>query len=337
MIDASTSMNVEDIRPNRFERAINLSRHFVKRSAGHLISIVLFSDIHKRIIPFTDDIDLLDSRLEGLKNNSKRSGASNISQSLQEVLKYFNEDRGEKKIHGNILLITDSEENGNIFNIEKNLEVNLAVLAVGTKIGGKVPMKTKRGNFIGYKKFKGKYVISKINEDGLKKIGENFKSFNFWIVESYAFPTKEVLSFFRENFYKSIQKRSHSQRPVLANYLLILSIIFFVFSAILSRKKTFVAMFAFLFFSPNFVKSKESKLDEKIENFKKKGMGINEKADLGTKFLQNKKIEEGQTIYKEVLSSNEEIKRKREVIINLGTSYLLLKKEERHLIFLEIL
>ena len=70
ILDSSSSMLAEDVRPSRFGKAIQLARHFVKNAAGHRISIVLFSDIQKRLIPFTDDIDLLDSRLAALEKTN---------------------------------------------------------------------------------------------------------------------------------------------------------------------------------------------------------------------------------------------------------------------------
>lgn len=70
ILDSSASMLAEDVRPSRFGKAIQLARHFVKNAAGHQVSIVLFSDIQKRLIPFTDDIDLLDSRLAALEKTN---------------------------------------------------------------------------------------------------------------------------------------------------------------------------------------------------------------------------------------------------------------------------
>ena len=63
IIDASESMLVEDIKPNRFQKSLLMARHFVKNSIGHKIALVLFSDTQKQLVPFTDDIDLLESRI----------------------------------------------------------------------------------------------------------------------------------------------------------------------------------------------------------------------------------------------------------------------------------
>ena len=49
VIDTSSSMLAEDVRPNRFEKALMLAKHFVRRAYGHQVGIVVFSDIQKII------------------------------------------------------------------------------------------------------------------------------------------------------------------------------------------------------------------------------------------------------------------------------------------------
>jgi len=65
MIDTSASMLAEDIHPNRLHKAILIARHFLKNIVGHQVSVLLFSDFTKSLIPFTEDYDLLDARLAG--------------------------------------------------------------------------------------------------------------------------------------------------------------------------------------------------------------------------------------------------------------------------------
>lgn len=83
LIDTSASMLAEDVRPNRFEKAILLAKHFMKKAAGHQISVVVFSDGQKRIIPFTKDRDLLEARLDTLDRLNLERGEINITSSEQ--------------------------------------------------------------------------------------------------------------------------------------------------------------------------------------------------------------------------------------------------------------
>ena len=74
MIDNSASMLVEDVRPNRLKKSLLMARHFIKKAFGHRISLVLFSDTQRQIVPFTDDIDLLDARVAAIEKKPWREG-----------------------------------------------------------------------------------------------------------------------------------------------------------------------------------------------------------------------------------------------------------------------
>ena len=155
LIDSSTSMLAEDVRPNRFVKALQLARHFVKNSAGHQVSIVLFSDIQKRLIPFTDDIDLIDSRLAALEKTNSVAGGSNISQAIEEAIQYFEFDSSEDNSKsGNMLVFTDAEESEGAFKVNIPANINLAVIGVGTLKGANIPLRWEDGSFSYFKNWK---------------------------------------------------------------------------------------------------------------------------------------------------------------------------------------
>ena len=138
MIDTSASMLVEDIKPSRFKRSLFMAKHFVKKAVGHQVAIVLFSNIQKRIVPFTDDIDLLDARISGLETLDISRGGSNIAKAIQESLQYFKSSEHDAgKMSGNILIFSDSEETSTPFDVSIPEKVNVAFVGVGTLNGGK--------------------------------------------------------------------------------------------------------------------------------------------------------------------------------------------------------
>lgn len=238
ILDSSASMLSEDIRPSRFAKAIQLARHFVKNAAGHQISIVLFSDIQKRLIPFTDDIDLLDSRLAALEKTNAVSGGSNISQAIAEATGYF-QTEDQKAASGNILVFTDAEESEGAFEADLGSSVNLAVVGIGTAKGGNIPLRWEDGSFRGYKTVKGEPVITKLDEDYIKKIGKNVKNYKYWIANSYSLPTDEILSFFRGTYSKTNGKGDMRVRPVFSHLILIPAIILYCISVLLGRFGSF--------------------------------------------------------------------------------------------------
>jgi Ca-activated chloride channel family protein len=237
MIDTSTSMLAEDVRPSRFVKSLQMARHFVKSAAGHQISIVLFSDIQKRLIPFTDDIDLLDSRLAALEKTNAVSGGSNISQAIEEALQYFEFDSSDddKSKAGNMLVFTDAEESEGEFKTHVPPNVNLAMVGVGTLKGSNIPLRWDDGSFRGYKTFNGEPVVTKLDENFLKKMAKNAKSYKYWIANSYSLPTDEIMNFFRAAYNKKQSTGDMRVRPVYSHYILIPAIILYCFSVLLGR------------------------------------------------------------------------------------------------------
>lgn len=238
ILDSSASMLAEDVRPSRFSKAIQLARHFVKNAAGHQVSIVLFSDIQKRLIPFTDDIDLLDSRLAALEKTNAVSGGSNISQAIAEAVGYFDFD-DKKSAVGNILVFTDAEESEGGFDAELGSNINLAVVGVGTAKGGNIPLRWDDGTFRGYKTSKGEPVITRLDEAYIKKIGKNVKNYKYWIANSYSLPTDEIMNFFRGTYNKAHGKGDMRIRPVFSHLILIPAIILYCVSVVFGRFASF--------------------------------------------------------------------------------------------------
>lgn len=241
IIDSSASMLAEDVRPNRFQKSLLLARHFVKKAAGHQIAIVLFSDTQKRLVPFTDDIDLLDARVAGLSKIRIENGGSNIKQAIAESLQYFKaQDSNVENISGNILIFTDSESNEESFNFKIPDSVNIAMIGVGTARGAPIPIRSKDGVFRGYKRFNNEKVISKLDENFLKSFSKVADNYKYWISTSFSIPTEKILDFFRNQHKRKLSKGLVRSRPVYSKYVLLPAILSMIAALILQLKPTLV-------------------------------------------------------------------------------------------------
>lgn len=248
LIDSSASMLAEDVRPNRFSKALLLVKHYVKKAAGQQISLVVFSDNQKRIIPFTKDIDLINARIGSLENLNLGRGGTGLSQAIQESVEYFRSSQGE--LSGNILIFSDAEETELSFDLKVPDEITVAMIGVGTLKGAPIPLRNSRGEFTGNKKFKGQVVISKLSEKMLEGLGDKIKNYKFWTATSYSLPTEEILSFFNRVDDAKKSKTQYRIKPVLSNYLLIPGVLILLFSFLLNFRNTFV-MGSLLFLSTN--------------------------------------------------------------------------------------
>ncbi len=328
LIDKSASMLVEDVRPNRFKKAVMMARHFVKKAAGHQISIIVFSDTHKRVVPFTDDIDLLDSILGGLLGLDINVGGSQLSLAITEATSYFN--LGKEYTGGNLLVFTDGEEHNTLENFKLNEDVNLAIVGVGTLNGGPIPLRRTGGGFQGYKKFNGKEINSRLNEENIKDFVNRTKNSKYWISLSYSLPTDEILDFFRLKFQSKLSKGQTRVRPVLVKYIVIPAVLIYLLSFIFSLRRSYVALSLFfaLLSYPDYSKAQDkeepSPQDVKaamlLNKMKSGDLDETSRLKVAEELLKLNKAKESSTIYQETIKNINKFPN--EALLNMGTSLL---------------
>ncbi len=314
IIDTSLSMLVEDVRPSRLEKAIIVARHFVKNTYNGQTSIVLFSDNQKKYVPFTDDIDLLDAKLSALSDGNIAGGGSNLNQALMESIGYLKEFSNGDPV-GNILVLTDGEDHDPLKFNEAYDKVALAVVGVGTVSGGPIPLRDEQKRFIGHKEIHGEKIISKLDEEGIKALSKNFKTFQYWIATSYSLPTDEISDFFNASYEKHLKDDSMTMRPVYSHYAVVLAVAFMLLSVVFFNMRTFKAMFCFALMTmlcfpvAKATDGRERKIIQVNENdpnvdllekFKTKNITRNEKIFLASQLLEKNDYKNAQIIYDEV-------------------------------------
>jgi len=318
LIDSSASMLVEDVRPNRIKKAGLVARHFVRNSFGHQVSLSVFSDIQKKIVPFTDDIDILESRLATLMETSPK-GSSNLTLAIKETIQYFRTKDGFSA--GNILLITDGEEHSTI-DMELPKQINLAVVGLGSEKGGKIPLRRRDGSFLRYKKHQGQEVVSKINKKFFEEIIAKSASGKVWYVQSYGLPTNEILDFFNKAHKSAFTKGTFRQRPVKGYFLIKIGIVLFVLSVIFSRFKSLVPVLLICIFNlSTMANQNEIEKNYLLNKFKKGQISKIEKLRLAEIFSQEKGQEKkALKLYQKSLKDID--KEKTEDVFNFATTLL---------------
>tara|TARA_Y100001936_G_scaffold252650_1_gene313305 strand:+ start:7107 stop:8828 length:1722 start_codon:yes stop_codon:yes gene_type:complete len=305
LIDASASMLAEDVRPNRFEKATLLAKHFIKKAVGHQVSVVVFSDGQKRIVPFTKDMDLVEARLNTLKELDLDRGGTGLSMALQESIQYF--INSEQRPFGNILVITDAEETDGGLNLNVPDGISVAIVGVGTAKGAPIPIRNSRGVFRGNKKFKGETVISKLDETFLKKLGEKIKHFQYWVASSYSLPTEQILNFFSRSYKTKKSEDDFRIKPVLANYLLLPGVFMLILAFVMKNGKSFAVAALLICSMDSFGNNsppepqKNEVILELEERFARNELGPKGKKKLASELLRQGFSEEATTLYKEVL------------------------------------
>ncbi len=237
LMDTSASMLAEDVQPSRLSKAVLLAKHFARKAAGQQISIVAFAEIQKKIVPFTSDLDLIDARLESIKNLKNQNGSSAISVSIQESIQYFKET--SENPAGNILVITDGEETADSLGLKIPKEIKLAFVGIGTERGGRIPLDDRQGFRFGYKKNRGQDVVTKLNEGFFKQIVADVPEAKYWLVNTYSLPTDEIKEFFSGIGGKNKSERDMTIRPVKMEVFVIPAIVLLIFAFLLKMIRVY--------------------------------------------------------------------------------------------------
>jgi Ca-activated chloride channel family protein len=320
LIDTSTSMLVEDVRPNRLEKAVLVAKHFVRKAVGHHVSVMVFADITKKLVPFTTDIDLLDARIDSVKQLRNMNAGTSIGIAIEEAVRYF--DVKDKTVIGNIVVITDGEDNADTEAFKVPDGINLALVAIGTKEGGTVPMRDNSGMYYGVKRSLGVNVISKLNEDFFKSAVKDQKNATYFFAQSYDLPTDQILNFL--NSKKAESKEGENViRPVAMERWAIPGLLLMGLAFGLRFFRPF-ALSILLISGLGFAEEKKeipADILKRISQLKAGELDQKEKINLADQLIKIKEHDLAQKLYQENLEG-ENLKENEESFFNWATSEL---------------
>ena len=169
LIDVSPSMLVEDISPNRLERARREIVDFIKVVQGDRVGLVAFAGAAFTQCPLTLDYAALEMFLDALQPDLIPVPGTDLGGAIELGLSAFDAESATDKV---MLLITDGEDNE-----KRGLAAARRAAAAGTKIyifgigdagGGPIPELDGGGGF--KKDSQGKLILSKLEEKGLREI-----------------------------------------------------------------------------------------------------------------------------------------------------------------------
>ncbi|RPI69668.1 MAG: VWA domain-containing protein [Ignavibacteriales bacterium] len=186
LLDVSLSMQAEDIKPNRLEKAKFQITNLINRLRGDRIGLVIFSGEAYVQFPLTTDYSAANLFLSAVDFNSVPQPGTAIASAISLALKSFNKEDPTEKV---IIIITDGEDHeGDINSVvtEANTAgVKIFTIGLGSTGGSPIPVYNAKGDQTGFKTDKqGNVVLTKLNEETLKQIsssagGEYFRGSNY--------------------------------------------------------------------------------------------------------------------------------------------------------------
>ena len=193
-LDVSKSMLVEDVKPNRLTKGIQVLFETIKSLKGDRVGIIVYAGESYPLVPLTLDYKIVKSLLKKIDTEMVSTQGTDLSSAISLSLNYFNNDKRSKSL----FILSDGEDHEKTYTsvVEKSNKKNIIIntICIGTLQGGPIPVKKRGKKIVEYKKIKNKNVISKINIDALKKIALNSKG-NFIFSSS----NQKIINFIKNN------------------------------------------------------------------------------------------------------------------------------------------
>lgn len=170
VLDLSLSMNAEDIKPSRLERAkLKLTDILKQKKEGQTALVAFAGDAHV-VSPLTIDNKTIISLLPALDITIMPLSGSHINDALSSAAELL---KNSGFMHGDILLMTDGIDEQHLKKVRKKINslrnqgYNLSIIGIGSRAGSPIPMPGS-GGFI--KDSSGQVVLSKLNTAPLKEL-----------------------------------------------------------------------------------------------------------------------------------------------------------------------
>ena len=170
-VDVSTSMNAEDVKPSRLEKAKFEISQMIRQLKGDRISLIVFAGSSHMYLPLTTDYEAARLFLDQIDTNMIPTQGTALSSALQTGLSAFTEDESKYKV---LVLVTDGEDHeGQAIDLASKASdrgMIIHTVGVGTESGSLIPVIGKNGIREYKRDNTGRLVTSILNENILNEI-----------------------------------------------------------------------------------------------------------------------------------------------------------------------
>ena len=175
-LDASRSMEVTDVRPNRWAIMTNAVDSFLQKQVGDRVGIISFAGRAYLNAPLTFDTVALRTTLRYLSPDAfMDEQGSDFADVVDRAGRYFESNNISTRV---LIIISDGEQfEGELMpNVYKwaHKGLKLVTVGIGTTTGGRVPLPQSLGGGEA-RNSSGQVVISRLNEINLKRMANASK------------------------------------------------------------------------------------------------------------------------------------------------------------------
>jgi Ca-activated chloride channel family protein len=171
VLDVSTSMLAQDIKPSRLERAKHEISKFIQKLSSDRVGLIAFAGDAFVHCPLTLDYSAARMFLQHMDPSLIPTQGTNISEALRKAIKAFDQKERKYKV---MVIITDGESHAGdpVSWAEKAAEEGIIIftVGVGSPKGVPIPIKSRDDSKVYKKDRKGNIVMTKVDEVTLEKI-----------------------------------------------------------------------------------------------------------------------------------------------------------------------
>jgi len=172
-VDVSRSMLVEDIKPNRLEKAKRLVSETLNTLTGDRIGIIAYAGQAYPQLPITTDYGAGKMFLQGMNTNMLSSQGTAIGAAIELASSFFDDDSQTNRV---LVILSDGENHENgitepALALAQRNGIQVFTMGIGTAKGGPIPEQTPRGRVF-KKDAQGEVIVSRLNREELLRIAE---------------------------------------------------------------------------------------------------------------------------------------------------------------------
>ncbi len=173
-LDVSRSMLVEDVQPNRLERARQLINRMLPQMANDQVGLIAFAGKAFPVVPMTPDKSSLAMQMRNIDPTSISAQGTNFSAMISLAASLFDQTIPSDRI---LIVIGDGEDHeGNWkdrVDVLRKLDVRVFTVGIGTEKGGLIPERNSGGRVTGYVKDEtGSAVVSRLEPKTLQELAD---------------------------------------------------------------------------------------------------------------------------------------------------------------------
>ncbi|NQU28052.1 MAG: VWA domain-containing protein [Candidatus Marinimicrobia bacterium] len=237
-IDVSVSMDAEDVKPSRIEKAKFEISQMIKHLSGDRVGLIVFAGSSNLYLPLTSDYEAALLFLDAIDTRMIPTQGTDLSTALHTALNAFPEESEKYKV---LTLVSDGEDHeGEAIKVAADAaQVGIVIntVGVGTAGGSLIPIKSKDGQTDDYKRdSQGRLITSVLNERILQEIAQAGSGIHVRFDNRFA-NYRELLADINSMEKRTIKTHEYSQFEDRYQLFTVFALLFFITAFIMPTRR----------------------------------------------------------------------------------------------------